>query len=117
MLNAADNLRNAQLSMSDTQKQVDDYTITAPISGTVIQRMSRLAILWAPYTASETLCVIYDMSYLEMTLNVDELDILNIKEGQKVTITADAISGRTFTGVVTSISRQAPPPAVPPPTR
>ena len=50
------------------------------------------------------MCVIYDLSYLEMTLNVDELDILSIKEGQEVTITADAISDRTFTGVVTSVS-------------
>ena len=45
------------------------------------------------------------MSYLEMTLNFDELDILNIKEGQKATITADAVSGQTFEGVVTSISK------------
>ena len=36
--------------------------------------------------------------------NVDELEILSIKEGQTVTITADAISDRTFTGVVTSVS-------------
>ena len=54
--------------------------------------------------SSETLCTIYDLSYLEMTLNVDELEILSIKEGQTVTITADAISDRTFTGVVTSVS-------------
>ena len=31
-------------------------------------------------------------------------EILSIKEGQTVTITADAISDRTFTGVVTSVS-------------
>lgn len=54
---------------------------------------------------ADTMCVIYDMSYLEMTLNVDELDILTIKEGQKATITADAVSGQTFEGVVTSISK------------
>ena len=40
-----------------------------------------------------------------MTVNVDELEILSIKEGQSVTITADAISDRTFTGVVTSVSK------------
>ena len=50
---------------------------------------------------STSLCTIYDLSYLQMTVNVDELEILSIKEGQSVTITADAISDRTFTGVVT----------------
>ena len=56
----------------------------------------------------DTLCIVYDLSYLEMTLNVDELEILSIKEGQTVTITADAISDRTFTGVVTSVSAAGP---------
>ena len=50
------------------------------------------------------MCVIYDLSYLEMTLDVDELDILDIQVGQKAEITADAISDRTFEGVGTSIS-------------
>lgn len=39
-----------------------------------------------------------------MTLDVDELDILDIQVGQKAEITADAISDRTFEGVGTSIS-------------
>ena len=102
---AADSLLNAQLSMSDTEKQMDNYTITSPISGTVIQKNVKAGdTVGTDTTASETLCTIYDLSYLEMTLNVDELEILSIKEGQTVTITADAISDRTFTGVVTSVS-------------
>ena len=102
---AADSLLNAQLSMSDTEKQMENYTITSPISGTVIQKNVKAGDTVGTDTASgETLCTIYDLSYLEMTLNVDELEILSIKEGQNVTITADAISDRTFTGVVTSVS-------------
>ena len=102
---AADSLLNAQLSMSDTEKQMENYTITSPISGTVIQKNVKAGDTVGTDTASsEMLCTIYDLSYLEMTLNVDELEILSIKEGQNVTITADAISDRTFTGVVTSVS-------------
>lgn len=102
---AADSLLNAQLSMSDTEKQMENYTITSPISGTVIQKNVKAGDTVGTDTASsETLCTIYDLSHLEMTLNVDELEILSIKEGQTVTITADAISDRTFTGVVTSVS-------------
>ena len=39
-----------------------------------------------------------------MTLNVDELQILSMKEGQDVRITADAIPDKTFEGVVTNVS-------------
>ena len=104
--NASDSLRSAELSVEDTQKQVDDYTITAPISGTIISKDVKVGDTVGTSASSvETMCVIYDMSYLEMTLNVDELEILSIKEGQEATITADAIPDQTFRGVVTSVSK------------
>ena len=102
---ASDNLRSAQMSMEDTEKQMDDYTITSPISGTIISKDIKAGDTVGSSSTSETLCTIYDLSYLQMTLNVDELQILSIQEGQKVSITADAISGQTFTGVVTSVSK------------
>ena len=106
MQNASDSLRSAELSVEDTQKQVDDYTITAPISGTIISKDVKAGDTVGTSASSvETMCVIYDMSYLEMTLNVDELEILSIKEGQEATITADAIPNQTFRGVVTSVSK------------
>lgn len=51
-----------------------------------------------------TLCTICDLSYLEMTLNVDELDISDVEVGQIVTITADAVEDTVYTGVVTNVS-------------
>ena len=106
MQNASDSLRSAELSVEDTQKQVDDYTITAPISGTIISKDVKVGdTVGTSASAVETMCVIYDMSYLEMTLNVDVLEILSIKEGQEATITADAIPNQTFRGVVTSVSK------------
>ena len=103
--NASDNLRSAQTSMEDTEKSMENYTITSPISGTVISKDIKVGdTVGTSSSTSETMCVIYDLSYLEMTLNVDELEILSIQEGQEVSIEADAISDRTFTGVVTSVS-------------
>lgn len=98
---AADSLRNAELSLESRQDQLDNYTITSPIRGTVIDKN---------YKAGETsetgkvLCSIYDLSYLTMTLSVDELDISDIAVGQKVEITADAVEGKIYTGVVTKVS-------------
>ena len=54
--------------------------------------------------SSNALCTIYDLSYLQMTLNIDELDIDNVAVGQVVNITSDAKEGQTFTGVVTRVS-------------
>ena len=103
--NASDNLRSAQMSMEDTEDQLNNYTITSPISGTVISKEVKAGDTVNNTAGSTSLCTIYDLSYLQMTMNVDELEILSIKEGQSVTITADAISDRTFTGVVTSVSK------------
>ena len=53
---------------------------------------------------SGSLAVIYDMSYLKLELAVDELDIGKVAVGQSVSITADALEGQTFTGVVDKVS-------------
>ena len=50
------------------------------------------------------LCTIYDLSYLTMTLSVDELDIASIEVGQSVSIVADAVEDTTYTGTVTKVS-------------
>lgn len=98
---AYENLENAQLSYENQSEQLDNYTITAPISGTVVDKY---------YAAGEnaeanvTMCTIYDMSYLTMTLSVDELDISSLSAGQTVTITADAVEDAVYTGVVTKVS-------------
>ena len=102
---ASNSLRSAEISLNDTQRSMEDYTITSPISGTIIAKDVKVGdTVGSSSSTTETMCVIYDLSYLEMTLDVDELDILDIQVGQKAEITADAISDRTFEGVVTSIS-------------
>ena len=53
--------------------------------------------------SSSAMAVIYDMSELKCTLNVDELDVKNVKTGQKVTITTD-VTDKEYTGVVENIS-------------
>lgn len=98
---AEDGLRSAELSMENTQEQLDDYTITSPIDGTIVDKKIKAG---EKVKSGDTLCVIYDLEYLEMTLNVDELDVTQVSVGQKVTITADAVDGQTFTGEVTKIS-------------
>ena len=98
---AADALRNAQLSLESRQDQLDNYTVTSPIQGTVIDKNYKAG---ETSEAGKVLCSIYDLSYLTMTLNVDELDISDIAVGQEVRVTADAAEGKAYTGVVTKVS-------------
>ena len=98
---AADSLRSAELSLESRYDQLDNYTVTSPIRGTVIDKNYKAG---ETSEAGKVLCSIYDLSYLTMTLSVDELDISDIAVGQRVEITADAVEGRTYTGVVTKVS-------------
>ena len=102
--NAADSLRAAELQMSSAEKTISHYTIDAPISGTIVDKKVKAGDkLSANDTAMQNLCTIYDMRYLEMKLNVDELKIRSLEVGQEVEITADAVPGETYKGVISSI--------------
>ena len=98
---AQDSLRNAQISYEKQTEQLEDYTVTAPITGTIVDKNYNAG---ETSEANQVLCSIYDLSYLTMTLSVDELDISDIAVGQTVTITADAVEDRTYTGTVTKVS-------------
>ncbi len=96
------NLENAQLELQDMIDKLDDYTITAPIAGTVLTKS---------YKAGDTLdgnkttlCVIADMSALTFEMSIDELDIKELYVGQKVIVTADAAEGVEYEGKITGIS-------------
>ena len=101
--NARISVSNAATSVENAQDNLDDYSITAPISGTVVTKTAKAGDK-IEGGSDGTLCVIYDMSYLEMTMSIDELDISSVEVGQEVQITADAVEGQTYTGVVTEVS-------------
>ena len=98
---ASESLRNAQISYENQTGQLDDYTITAPITGTIVDKYYNAGEI---SESNQVLCTIYDLSYLTMTLSVDELDISDIAVGQSVAVTADAVEGVAYEGVVTKVS-------------
>ena len=98
---AAETLRSAELNMDNLQEAMNNYTVTSPISGTIIEKNAKAG---DALTAGSDLCTIYDLSYLEMTLNVDELQVSDVSVGQSVQVTADAVPDKTYTGTVTRVS-------------
>ena len=98
---ASESLRNAEISLENQYENLDDYTITSPIKGTIVDKNYNAG---ETTEANQVLCTIYDLSYLTMTLSVDELDIASIEVGQSVSIVADAVEDTTYTGTVTKVS-------------
>lgn len=102
--NARIALENAQLSLSNAQEKLDDYTITSTITGQVIEKNLEVGDNVSGMSSGSYGAVIYDLSQLTFDLDIDELDISKIQVGQKVEITADALDGQSFTGVVDKIN-------------
>lgn len=98
-------VEDSKLSKEKLENQLKDYSITAPISGKVITKNLSAGDKYEMSNSSvKELALIYDMSSLCFTLNVDELDVKNINVGQAVTITADACEGTVYNGIVENVS-------------
>lgn len=105
---AEESLESAQNKLDSTQDSYENYTITAPISGQVITKTSKLGDnISRSNNGSTVMAVIYDLSALTFEMSIDELDIQNVKVGQRVEVTADAFEGETFYGTVTNVSLQS----------
>ena len=94
-------LDNARAQYRMATLELSYATVTAPISGVVASR----SIKTGNFVQINTpIFRIVDNSRLEATLNVPEREIATLKAGQPVSMTADALPGRTFTGTVDRIS-------------
>lgn len=95
-------VENAEIGLASTVDLLENYQITAPISGTVVDKNLKTGDNVEP--TSGAMAVLYDMSYLTFTLNIDELDVSKLKVGQSVAITSNALPDHEFVGVVDKIS-------------
>lgn len=114
-------LNNAQNSLNSAKSQINSAwlsyqqtstTITAPLSGTVsgmtISEGSAISGSTSGTSntpSSQTLgTVVLPNGKLQATVNLTEIDVTRVKEGQKVTLTMDAFKDKTFTGQVLGIN-------------
>ena len=106
--NAQIALENAQLSLRSAQEKLEDYTITSTIDGQVIEKNLDVGDNMGGMTGSGAsasyAAVIYDRSQLTFDMDISEDDISQIRVGQEVEITADALDGQSFTGVVDKVN-------------
>ena len=98
-------LEQQQLSYQNTVDKLEDYTITAPIDGTIITKNIKVGDTLDVTNGQTTLAVIYDLSYLTFDISLDELDVNEVAVGQTVNITCDSLGDdNAFEGTVTKVS-------------
>lgn len=97
-------LNDAQRKLRDAKEELAKTKVYAPQDGMILSCPVKKGMSVAMGTE---LCQIGNTDYLEAVLPVDEVDITQVKTGQKVTITHPGISGVEFLGTVLAIAPQA----------
>ncbi len=94
-------LELADQSLAQAQKQLREATITAPFDGVVAE-----VGVDEKDTVSTATTIIHliDPSSMELKVEVDEIDVTEVKTGQRATIELDALAGLPLEGKVSSIS-------------
>ncbi len=82
--------------------QLENATLRAPISGTVIKVNSKVGEVVSP---SQAIAMVVDDSKLYLKANIEETDISRVKLGQPVSFTVDAFPDQTFKGEISEIGR------------
>lgn len=98
--------KSNRLNVKSNQKTLDEYNITAPISGTVITKNNKAGDKIDSLNSQTVMMVVADMSKMKFTITVDELDISDIKLGQIAIVDADALPNEIFEAKVTSIASE-----------
>ncbi len=96
-------IANNNLNIARTN--LENAIITAPFDGIIADVNVKVGDFLASSSYATTVAIeIIDPSQMELDVSVNELDITNVKLGQKVVISVDALPGKRFESTVTSIS-------------
>jgi HlyD family secretion protein len=109
--NAESAFIRAEASLQLARERLEDTTVTAPISGTIIAKTVEQGQIIASSTNNVSggtiLIQMADLSELEIRTLVDEIDIGVVKPGLRVESTVEAFSSMRFQGEVMKIEPQA----------
>jgi HlyD family secretion protein len=96
-------LSGAEAGIKLAEDKLGKCVVRAPISGTVLRVLLREGESFG-LVAPRPLFTMADVSGRRVRAEVDENDIANVHIGQKLLVSADAYSQRTFAGVVTQLA-------------
>jgi HlyD family secretion protein len=99
-------IERAEAGSSQARDQLSKTTIYSPIDGTITMLNSKLGervVATTQFAGTEVMRVA-DLGHMEARVDVNENDVVNVKIGQKATISIDAYSDRKFKGTVSLIA-------------
>jgi multidrug efflux system membrane fusion protein len=96
----------ARAMVQEAELARDDTTLIAPFSGTVVKRLVEVGSFVAP---GRPAYVLADTRSLRAVFGIPDIDLPMVSVGTAVSLTADAVPGRTFQGHVISIAPAADP--------
>jgi len=94
-------LRGAELSLQQAQRQLERTRIYAPFTGVVLRVEPREGENVYAYNPLITLA---DLSAFEIVAEIDEIDVASVAEGQQVEVRLDAFPAQILRGRVTRVS-------------
>ena len=101
----------AREALAVAEDQLRYSRLVAPIDGTVIQRSIRVGETVVPGTMAtldeRSLLLIADLSTLIAKVELNQIDVAKIRLGQAVTLTLDALPGKTYSAKVSKIAPAA----------
>lgn len=119
---SANDYDQARLSYEQAQQQVNTArqnvnkattnlgyaTITSPIDGVVLSKsVEEGQTVAASFNTPELFTIAQDLTNMQVIADIDEADIGEVKEGQRVTFTVDAYPEDVFTGTVKQVRQEA----------
>src|SRR5262249_18521116 len=111
-VNAQAALVTARTNLDLAKQRLDDATVRAPVSGTVLEQPVTAGQVISSATSSvsggTTLLTMADLRQIRMRALVAETDLGEVRPGQHATVTVDAYPDLTFDGTVEKIEPQAP---------
>lgn len=105
---AKDQVAQSREMVQKAQTNLSYAIITSPIDGVVISKsVEEGQTVAASYATPELFTIAKDLKDMQVVANVDEADIGDVKEGERVSFTVDAYPNNTFEGVVKQVRQEA----------
>ena len=105
---AQQQVRTASESVRKAQTNLGYATITSPIDGVVLSKsVEQGQTVAASFNTPELFTIAQDLTNMQVVADIDEADIGEVREGQRVSFTVDAYPDDTFEGRVTQVRQEA----------
>ena len=101
IINNSGEVKEAEAALNSINKSLADCEIRAGINGVITDLLVEKGSVTAPGTV---IAAIHNPALLEVTANIDEVDISYVRLNQDVKVESDAFIGATLTGKVTYIA-------------